>query len=108
MVEIPVGNDRRAGTPSILSHDVLGVDGVALDVKGNIYVTLVPFNKIALLSPSGELVATFEDAGENAFRNPASLASRGRTLYITNFTIFSGGTPGISVMTTRFPGAPLA
>ena len=107
LVKIPIKKDGTAGTPSIMSHDVLGADGLALDTRGNIYVTLVPFNRIALLNPSGSLIATIEGTGDNVFRNPASLAFRGRTLYITDLTVFGGGNPGVSVMTARFPGAPL-
>ena len=107
LVKIPIKKDGTAGTASIISHDVLGADGLALDVKGNIYVALVPFNRIALLDSSGSPMATIEGTGTNVLRNPASLAFRGKTLYITDFAVFGAGMPGVSVMTAQFPGAPL-
>ncbi len=108
VVQIPLGVDGAAGTPAILATGLFGADGIASDVMGNIYVALNPQNKIALVSPTGTLSATYSGTGDNALRNPASLAFKGRTLYVTDFALFSGGTPGISAMTAQFPGAPLA
>jgi len=108
IVRIPIEEDGSAGAPSILASNLLGADGIAIDVKGNIYVAVNFQNEIAMLTPGGKLLAVFQGTGDNALRNPASLSFLGRRLFITDLAAFiPGATPGLSVMTAPFPGASL-
>lgn len=108
IVQVPIGADGSAGTPSVLASNLVGADGIAIDVKGNIYVAVNFQNEIAKLAPDGTLLATFLGTGTNALRNPASLSFIGRRLFITDLAAFiTGATPGLSVMTASLPGAPL-
>ncbi len=108
IVQIPIARDGSAGTPSVLASNLIGADGIAIDVMGNVYVAVNFQNKIAMLAPDGTLLATFQGTGANALRNPASLSFLGRRLFITDLAAFiPGATPGLSVMMAPFPGAPL-
>ena len=106
LIRIPVLSNGQAGVATVLANGLNG-DGIQLDVKGNVYVALPFSRQIAVVSPEGTLLSMFTGAGDNVLRFPASLVFKGRTLYITNFAI-NGGIPGVSVMTARYPGAPLA
>ncbi len=84
-----------------------GADGIAFDVKGQLWVCANQENEIQVLSPDGKLVASYSGTGDDAMDFPASLVFRGRTLYVANlaFGHFGGK---ISVMRAPFPGAPLS
>ncbi len=110
ILSVPVNADGSAGTPIVIASGpgLVGADGVALDVMQNIYVAVNIGKNITLLSPTGHLLGTFFGTPPNDLRLPASFAFIGRSLYITDFALIGGGTPGLSVMTTRFPGAPVS
>jgi sugar lactone lactonase YvrE len=108
VISIPVLDDGTAGTAFVTATGLVGADGVALDVKQNIYVAVNVANQIAVLSPSGTLLATY-GAGGDPLRNPASLVFIERTLYLTDLAFFiPGATPGLSKMAVRFSGLPLS
>lgn len=83
-----------------------GADGIAFDVRGNLYVCSNQSDEIAVLSPSGDVIAEYRGTGSNAFNSPASLVFRGRTVYVANLALFHGGPQKLSVFTAPFPGAP--
>jgi sugar lactone lactonase YvrE len=82
-----------------------GADGIAFDVRGNLYVASNQSEEIAVLSPSGEVIAEYRGVGEHAFNTPASLVFRGRSVYVTNLALFHGGPQKLSVFTAPYPGA---
>jgi len=83
-----------------------GADGIAFDVRGNLYVASNQSEEIAVLSPSGDVIAEYRGTGTNAFNSPASLVFKGRSVYVTNLALFHGGPQKLSVFTAPYPGAP--
>lgn len=95
--------DRRQKT----RYSLAGPDDVAVDARGNVWITANDAEEIQALSPTGRLIARVRGIGVDATRNPTALAFRGRQLVIANFDARSA-TPGanskLSIMTTPFPG----
>lgn len=114
IVEIPISRSGAAGVPSIVhAFDGAGdfVDGLEVDVFGNIYVLLPATSELVRIDPTGR-VTTLADAGDG-LSMPASLTfgARGddrRTLYITNFSLpdfVPEPMPGVIALDVPFPGA---
>jgi sugar lactone lactonase YvrE len=121
VIEIPVMPNGMAGTPSVPAQVTgvdpdfgpPGLDGMALDVRGNIYVPVINHSRIVKIASDGssiEDVATLADG----LGFPASLASwtgkgERRSLFATNYSlgppIFAG--PGLVKLTMEDPGMPL-
>ncbi|MEA2660508.1 MAG: hypothetical protein QOH08_80 [Chloroflexota bacterium] len=86
-----------------------GADGIAFDVKGNLYVCSNQSDEIAVLNPAGQVIAEIRGTGANAFSSPASLVFRGRTVYVADLALFHGGAgQKLSVFTAAHAGARLA
>ena len=83
-----------------------GADGIAFDVRGNLYVCSNQSEQVAVLSPSGEVIAAYRGTGTDALNSPASLVFRGRLVYVANLALFHGGPEKLSVFTAPYPGAP--
>ncbi len=83
-----------------------GADGIAFDVRGNLYVCSNQSDEIAVLSPEGDVVAEYSGSGATAFNGPASLVFRGRSVYVANLALFHAGPQKVSVFTAPYPGAP--
>ena len=83
-----------------------GADGIAFDVRGNLYVCSNQSDEIAVLSPDGDVIAEIRGSGANAFNSPASLVFKGRSVYVANLALFHGGPNKLSVFTAPYPGAP--
>ena len=81
-----------------------GADGIAFDVRGNLYVCSNQSDEIAVLSPDGAVIAEYRGTGTNAFNSPASLVFSGRTVYVANLALFHGGPNKVSVFTAPYPG----
>jgi len=81
-----------------------GADGIAFDVRGNLYVCSNQSDEIAVLSPGGAVIAEYRGTGANAFNSPASLVFSGRTVYVANLALFHGGPNKVSVFTAPYPG----
>lgn len=120
ILRVPVNKDGTAGAVEIFAdgaainaaqnttHALDGADGIAFDVQGNLYVCANQANEIQVLSPSGTLGARYAGAGTNALDFPASLVFKGRSLFITNLSLFDGGVNSkLSTLETPLPGAPL-
>lgn len=117
ILEIPVRRDGSAGTPRVIvsGMDLLGVDGLELDVHGRLYAAVNIQNRIIRVDPgTGEVT----DLATDGVDFPAALAfgtSRGlqKTVYITNFALIDvpGDTdpagPGIARLDVGVPGQPL-
>jgi sugar lactone lactonase YvrE len=100
IIRIPVLANGNAGTATVFAdgatinqaqnttHALDGADGIAFDVKGNLYVASNQNNEIQVLSPSAVLLGR----GTNATVDfPASLVFRGNQLFFTNASLFDGG-----------------
>jgi sugar lactone lactonase YvrE len=81
-----------------------GADGIAFDVRGNLYVCSNQSDEIAVLSPDGAVIAEYRGTGTNAFNSPASLVFSGRTVYVANLALFHGGPNKVSAFTAPYPG----
>jgi len=81
-----------------------GADGIAFDVRGNLYVCSNQSDEIAVLSPAGAVISEYRGTGANAFNSPASLVFSGRTVYVANLALFHGGPNKVSVFTAPYPG----
>jgi sugar lactone lactonase YvrE len=81
-----------------------GADGIAFDVRGNLYVCSNQSDEIAVLSPAGAVIAEYRGTGANAFNSPASLVFDGRTVYVANLALFHGGPNKVCAFTAPYPG----
>ena len=85
-----------------------GADGIAFDVKGNLYVCSNQSDEIAVLDRKGHVIAEYRGTGADAFSSPASLVFRGRTVYVADLALFHDGAgQKLSVFTAPHAGAPL-
>ena len=85
-----------------------GADGIAFDVKGNLYVCSNQSDEIAVLDTAGHVIAEYRGTGADAFSSPASLVFRGRTVYVTDLALFHGGAgQKLSVFTAPHAGASI-
>lgn len=81
-----------------------GADGIAFDVRGNLYVCSNQSDEIAVLSPAGDVIAEHRGTGANVFNSPASIVFDGRTVYVANLALFNGGPNKVSAFTAPYPG----
>ena len=102
---IPVGLDGTAGALGLFADGaaidlhlglagpvaLFGADGIQFDVQGNLYVAANHANEIQVYSSTAELIHRYVGLGDAALDFPASLAFRGRELYITNMSAADGG-----------------
>ncbi|HZU85177.1 MAG TPA: SMP-30/gluconolactonase/LRE family protein, partial [Polyangiaceae bacterium] len=120
VLRIPVRRDGSAGAVQIFADgatldqvqnttDALhGVDGLAFDVEGNLYVAANQVGEVQVLSPQGRLVARYAGSGPTALDFPATLLFQGDDLFLTNASLFDGGVNSkILVLETPRPGLPL-
>ena len=84
VLRIPINDDGTAGDPVALSSGFSAFDGIALDGKGDIYVSEISLNQIWVLSRDGSqrfLIATKQNA---PLDNNTSLILRGDVLCTAN------------------------
>ena len=114
IVRIPIGRDGDAGAIEVVAEDPLlvGADGIAFDVRGNLYVAANAQNALRRLTPGGDIETLATAAGGLDF--PSSLAfGRGPldhgTLLVTSFAAGApgGAGPGIVAIDAGVPGQPL-
>lgn len=113
LVNLPIEKDGSAGAATLLagSPSLVGADGIALDVHGNIYVVAGVQNTVVVVRDDGRIdtLATAADG----LNQPATLAfGSGRranqTLFVTNFSIFAPEpTPGVLALPADSPGLPV-
>jgi sugar lactone lactonase YvrE len=116
IVRVPIEHDGTAGAPTaLIERDALiGADGVAVDVRRNVYVVMFggpAGGRLIRISPDGRLE---ELAGEaHGLTGPASLAfgtgrNARKALFITNFDLFSTTpNPALIRVDVGIPGQPL-
>ena len=113
LVRIPVEPDGSAGEATVLADStaLLGADGIALDVHGDVYVASSIFYTVVRVGSDGlvEILATADDG----LNQPSTLAfgtgkGERQTLFVANFSIFSPSpTPGVLKISVGVPGQPL-
>lgn len=124
VVQIPVEVGGDPGQPEVLAvvpdldppSQQLGppaLDGMALDVHGNIYVTVINQSRIVKIAPDGSTVETVATVADG-LDFPASLAfgtgkGERQSLFITNYAIGppGGAGPGLLKIDAGQPGMPL-
>jgi sugar lactone lactonase YvrE len=101
LLTIPVRRDGSLGAPTVAASgaELIGADGLALDVHGNVYVAVISQSKVVRVTPGGQirLIADASDGldwtSSLAFgRTPGTET----TLYAVNFAIGTlfGNPPG--------------
>ena len=113
LIRIPVNPDDSPGTPGIFAGPtchLFAADGLALDLRGNVYAAANIQNKIVRVAPDGS-ITTIAAAPADPLVFPSAIAfetSFGlqKHIYITNFA-GPGGTPGVVTMDVDIPGQPL-
>jgi sugar lactone lactonase YvrE len=113
LVEVPVRPDGSAGIPTVLAESPLlvGVDGIALDVHGDVYAGIGVQNLVIRVSGDGSVrtLAT----GEDGLNQPSTLAfgtvaGDQQALFVANFSLFSPQpTPGVLKLRVGVPAMPL-
>jgi len=113
LIQIPVNPDGSPGTPSIYASPtchLFAADGLALDLRGNVYAATNIQKKIVRVAPDRS-ITTIAAAPADPLVFPSAIAfetSFGlqKHIYITNFA-GPGGTPGVVTMDVGIPGRPL-
>lgn len=124
LVRVPILEDRTAGEPEIVAGDLdcdidelFGMDGIALDVHGNVFALSVLQHKLVRIDPNdGSHTVLLTD--EDGLNNPASIAfgtGRGDRKYVfmSNFALFPPPDPAIALepgvlkYNVGVPGLPL-
>lgn len=81
VVRVPILEDGSAGTPEHVAALPQTVpDGLAFDVKGNVYISCYAPNRIYRFSPSDELDVLVEDWENTVIAGPANVAFCGANL----------------------------
>jgi len=113
LVEIPVEVDGRPGEPTVLveSPALFTADGIAVDVRGDVYVGIGFANMVVRVGANGD-VAIVADA-DDGLNQPSTLAfgsgrSDNQTLFVANFSLFAADpTPGVLTVPVGVPGWPV-
>jgi len=114
IVQIPILKSGEPGEPLIIAEEGLyGLDGIALDVHGNIYAVLVLQNKLVKVDPSsGDFTVIL--TADDGLNMPASLAfgtgkGNRQSVYIINFSLMGPGGLGQAVLKVNVdvPGQPI-
>jgi sugar lactone lactonase YvrE len=115
VVRIPVLGDGSPGEPQIVAEgsDLFPLDGIALDVHGNIYTLVIAQSTLVRIDPETGSITTLASAAEG-LDFPASLAfgtGKGdrQSVFFTNFAIGppGGAGPAILKIDVDIPGQPL-
>ena len=99
LVNIEIEPDGSAGAVSVLAEDtaLLGIDGIAFDVHGNVWAAVISQSTIVSVSPTGAVttVATAADGLDWA----SSIAfGKKHDLWAVNFAIGPPGGPGPALL----------
>ena len=125
LLRVPILRDGSAGEPQIVAGDVdcdmendelYSMDGIALDVDGNVFALLVIRHKLVRIDPASGSHAVLLSEEDGLF-NPASLAfgtgqGQRETLFFTNFALLPPAPeaslgPGVLARDVGVPGLPL-
>jgi len=99
LVSVPILPDGAAGEPEMVAgvgdcdaevKDLYGMDGIALDVDGNVYALLVMQNKLAKINPA-DGAFTILLTEDNGLHNPASITfgigEDNQSIFFTNYAV---------------------
>jgi sugar lactone lactonase YvrE len=115
IVRINVGPGWTAGAAEIFAdgttmdaNALLGADGIAFDLLGNLYVAANAANEIQVLSHSGQLTARYSNPNlVPRMDTTASPIFWGNQLFFTNLSLLDGGiNSSVAVLQTPLPGLP--
>jgi sugar lactone lactonase YvrE len=124
LVYVPILRHGDAGTPRVVAGDIdkvggtegklYGLDGITLDVHGNVYGASVLLSQVVKINPVNGKVQVILTAADG-LSNPASLAfGTGKhdreTLFFTNFSVIDpslGFGPAVLKLGVCVPGFPL-
>lgn len=124
LVHIPILEDGTPGDPEIVAgnpdcaqdDELYGMDGIALDVRGNVYALLVLQHKLVQIDPT-DGSTTLLLSEEDGLWNPASLAfgtGRGdrKSLFIANYAVLppepaNSLGPAVLKIDVGVPGLPI-
>jgi sugar lactone lactonase YvrE len=93
IVRVSVQPGGRAGTPVLLveDEDILGADGIAFDVRGNLYVAVNGQDKLVRMGPSGGLLETLATRADGLEFPATPIFGERRPhrtdLFVTNFAL---------------------
>jgi sugar lactone lactonase YvrE len=112
IVSIPVNDDGSPGTAQVLVDGLFGVDGLALDVNGNIYAASVTDNLLFRVDLADGGTTVLASQGLDG---PASLAfgtgqGERKSIFVTNFALVTDpnvADPGVVKIDVGVPGLPL-
>jgi sugar lactone lactonase YvrE len=124
LVRIPILSDGSPGEPVIVAgepdcdpeNELYGMDGIALDVHGNIYALLVLQNKLVRIDPDDGTFTTLLNGDDDGLWNPASIAfgtGKGdrQSVFFTNYAVFDPPDDNLGPAVLKFdvgvPGLPL-
>jgi sugar lactone lactonase YvrE len=114
IVQVPILTGGDAGEPQIIAQgpELYGLDGIALDVHGNIHAMLVLQSKLVQIDPVDGQITEVLTADDN-LDEPASLAfgtgkGNRQSVFITNFSVLPPGYgPAVLKFDLGVPGLPL-
>jgi sugar lactone lactonase YvrE len=104
VVRIGINKDGTAGKIEDFAS-IPTPDGIAFDVKGNIYVTSVFTNNVLIVSNDGSVNTLPLDTSQVPLNNPSNIAFLGPRMYVTNLDFSGTGT--IDFATVQSPGLAL-
>jgi len=122
LVYVPILTDGSPGEPTLVAGNLdcqpeglFGMDGIALDVHGNVYALLVLQNKLVRIDPAdGTFTILLDD--QDGLWNPASIAfgtGKGdrESIFITNYAVIPPGSdifgPAVLKYDVGVAGLPL-
>jgi sugar lactone lactonase YvrE len=113
LVSIPIQPSGDAGEPAVWTESaaLLGVDGIAFDVRGNVYAAINGQNTLVAVRNDGSIEVLANAA--DGLNQPSTVAfgtgaRDHRTLFFVNFAVFSPApTPGVLSLKVRVPGQPV-
>ena len=86
-----LGGVRQPGSPPVDRKTLGYPDGCALDVEGNLWVTLFWANKIVAITPAGELVTIIDDPDEVILKVPTNVTFGGADMRDVYFGCLEAG-----------------
>ena len=116
LVRVPVLPDGSAGAADVLvqAPALFGADGVALDVKGNLYVAVSGQSTLVRVAPDGGSITTLASATDGLDDDSSLAFGTGRgdrkALFFVNFALFgppASAHPSLSRLEVGVPGVPL-
>lgn len=123
LVKVPVTTDGSPGEPTMVAGNtdceptgLFGMDGIALDVHGNVYTLLVLQNKLAKIDPTNgsyTILLTEEDGLWNASSLAFGTGKGDReSIFITNYAVLppepeNSLGPAVLKVDIGVPGLPL-